>query len=42
MRTHHNEVVPLDFSSSSYSENQSLSIVEDDDEDDMIDVENED
>jgi hypothetical protein len=38
MRTHHNEVVPLDFSSSSYSENQSLSIVEDD----MIDVENED
>ena len=33
---------PLDFSSSSYSENQSLSIVEDDDEDDMIDVENED
>jgi len=42
MRTHHNEVVPLDFSSSSYSENRSLSILGEDDDDDIIDVENED
>ncbi|CAF3577664.1 unnamed protein product [Adineta steineri] len=42
IRTHHNEL-PLDFSSSSstYSQNQSLSIVDDENEDDMIDVENE-
>ncbi len=37
IRTHHSEY-PLDFSSSSYSENRSLSH----DEDDMIDIENED
>jgi hypothetical protein len=41
VRTHHSEY-PLDFSSSSYSENRSLSVDEVEEEDDMIDVEIED
>jgi hypothetical protein len=32
----------LDFSSSSYSENRSFSMVDDENDEDMIDVENED